>query len=129
KLRALQDETGGFQTFIPLAFHPTNTRLEELPATSGYDDLRVPAAARLLLDNFDHIKAFWIMIGLKMAQISLSFGVDDLDGTVREERITHAAGASTGQYTPPEEFIQMIREAGRVPVERDTLYNIVRMDF
>lgn len=140
KLRDLQDETGGFMTFIPLAFHPANTPLAEercgvtgsagmvLPVgrTTGFDDLKTLAVARLMLDNFPHIKAFWIMIGLKLAQISLAFGVDDLDGTVQEERITHAAGADTSEYTPARELIDLIRGAGRVPVERDTLYNVVR---
>lgn len=129
-LRNLQDETGGFMTFIPLAYHPDNNPLGgDVPArsTTGYDDLRNLAVARLMLDNFPHIKVFWIMVGLKLAQISLSFGVDDLDGTVVEERITHSAGARTGQFTPREELIHLIRQAGRVPVERDTLYNVVRV--
>ncbi len=131
QLRELQDRTGGFQTFIPLAFHPRHTRLEaEVPfRTTGYDDLKTLAVARLLLDNFDHIKAFWIMIGPKLAQISLSFGVNDFDGTVVEERITHAAGADTGQVLHRAELLRLIRAAGRTPVERDTLYNVVREDF
>lgn len=131
KLRELQDRTGGFQTFIPLAFHPRNTALEsEVPAdTTGYDDLKTLAVARLILDNFDHIKAFWIMIGPKLAQISLSFGVNDFDGTVVEERISHAAGAQTAQGLGRGELLHLIRAAGRVPVERDTLYNVIREDF
>ncbi len=135
KLRQLQDETGGFMTFIPLAFHPKNTPLAGQGSpeaggggrTTGFDDLKTLAVARLMLDNFPHIKAFWIMIGLRLAQISLAFGVDDLDGTVQEERITHAAGAETSEYTPAQELIELIRGAGRIPVERDTLYNVVRV--
>lgn len=128
KLRELQDETGGFLAFIPLAFHPKNTGLESLnlSRTTGFDDLRVLAVARLLLDNFDHIKAFWIMIGPKLAQVSLAFGVDDIDGTVVEERITHAAGADTGQCLTRAQLVNMIKAAGRIPAERDTLYNIIR---
>lgn len=122
-LRQTQDETGGFLTFIPLAFHPKNTELEHLSGTTGLDDLKNIAAARLLLDNFPHIKSFWIMIGPKMAQISLSFGADDIDGTVIEERITHMAGAETSQSMTRAEILHLIREAGRTPVERDTLYN------
>ena len=122
-LRQAQDETGGFLTFIPLAFHPKNTELEHLTGTTGLDDLKNIAVARLLLDNFPHIKSFWIMIGPKLAQISLSFGADDIDGTVIEERITHMAGAETAQAMTREEILHLIREAGRDPVERDTLYN------
>ncbi len=126
RLRELQDETGGFLAFIPLPFHPQNTAFAHLPRTSGYDDLRTVALARLLLDNFLHIKSFWIMLTPKLAQISLSFGANDLDGTVREERIAHDAGADTPQYQPSQTFLALIREAGRVPVERDTLYNVIR---
>ncbi|MCG0278202.1 MAG: aminofutalosine synthase MqnE [Thermanaeromonas sp.] len=125
-LREQQDRTGGFMAFIPLPFHPANTGLKHLPPTTGYDDLKTLAVSRLLLDNFDHIKAFWIMLTPKVAQIALHFGVDDLDGTVREEHIAHDAGAETPQYHPAEEFLRLIREAGRIPVERDTLYNVVR---
>ncbi|NHM28361.1 aminofutalosine synthase MqnE [Desulfofundulus sp. TPOSR] len=128
RLRELQDRTGGFLAFIPLAFHPKNTELESLglAGTTGYEDLKVLAVARLMLDNFDHIKAFWIMIGPKLAQVALSFGVDDLDGTVVEEKIAHDAGAETDQYMPKQKLIKMIRAAGRIPVERDTLYNVIR---
>ncbi len=126
RLRALQDETGGFNAFIPLSFQPANTGLAELPGPTGYDDLRVLAAGRLVLDNFRHIKAFWINVGLKLAQVSLSFGVNDLDGTVVEEKISHAAGVDTGQELTRAELVRVIRGAGRVPVERDTLYNVVR---
>ncbi|MBI4828821.1 MAG: aminofutalosine synthase MqnE [Nitrospinae bacterium] len=125
QLRAAQDETGGFLTFIPLAFHPQNTKFDALPRTSGMMDLRMIAMARLMLDNFPHIKAFWIMIGQKLAQLSLSFGADDVDGTVMEERITHAAGATTAQRAGRERLERLIREAGRIPVERDTVYNLV----
>lgn len=126
KLRELQDETGGFLAFIPLAFHPKNTELDSLSRTTGSMDLKVLAVSRLMLDNFQHIKAFWIMVGPKLAQISLSFGVDDIDGTVIEERITHSAGAETGQSLTKDELEGMIREAGRTPVERDTLYNSLK---
>lgn len=125
RLRELQDETGGFMAFIPLAFHPENTEMSELKKTTGYQDLKHLAVSRLMLDNFPHIKAFWIMIGPKISQISLSFGVDDIDGTVVEERITHSAGAETEEHIPKEELIRLIKEAGRNPVERDTLYNMV----
>ncbi|MDN5326496.1 MAG: aminodeoxyfutalosine synthase [Moorella sp. (in: firmicutes)] len=125
-LRELQDRTGGFLAFIPLAFHPANTAFSNLPGTTGVDDLKMLAISRLLLDNFRHIKAFWIMIGPKLAQVALHFGVDDLDGTVREEHIFHDAGAVTPQYQPAESFLQSIRAAGRIPVERDTLYREIR---
>lgn len=131
RLREAQDRTGGFLTFIPLAFHPQNTGLEplKLPRSTGYDDLKALAVARLMLDNFDHIKAFWIYIGLKLAQVSLFFGADDLDGTVVEEKIAHDAGAQTGQFTTKAEIIKIIKAAGLTPVERDTLYNVVEEGF
>ena len=125
-LRDLQDETGGFNAFIPLSFQPANTGLSELPGPTGFDDLKVLAVGRLVLDNFRHIKAFWINVGLRLAQVSLSFGVNDLDGTVVEEKISHAAGVDTGQGLTRAELVRVIRGAGRVPVERDTLYNVVR---
>jgi len=125
KLRALQDETGGFQTFIPLAFHPANTPLEHLPTTSGMLDIRQIAVGRLVLDNFPHIKAYWQMMTPRIAQISLRFGADDIDGTVIEEKIYHDAGATTPQGMRREELIRLIREAGRRPIERDTLYRPV----
>ncbi|MDH5510068.1 MAG: aminofutalosine synthase MqnE [Nitrospinota bacterium] len=125
RLREQQDRTGGFLTFIPLAFHPQNTRYEKIAKASGIMDLKMIAIARLMLDNFPHIKAFWIMIGEKMAQLSLSFGADDVDGTVVEEKITHAAGAVTAQEIAQERLVRLIEEAGRVPVERDTVYNVV----
>ena len=123
RLREQQDKSGGFVTFIPLAFHPDNTRMDYLPSTSGLTDLRNVAVSRLLLDNFPHIKVYWIMTGLKTAQIALSFGADDIDGTVTEEKITHMAGADTPEAISAEEIIQLIEEAGRISIERDTLYN------
>jgi aminodeoxyfutalosine synthase len=125
KLRELQDETHGFVTFIPLAFHPDNTALSHIPKPTGYDDLRNIAVARLLLDNFDHIKAYWIMLSPSMAQIAQRFGANDLDGTVAEEKIYHDAGAKTAEFTPRAELERLIRAAGRVPVERDTQYRPV----
>ncbi len=125
KLRAVQDETGGFQTFIPLAFHPQNTMLGHLPKTSGFDDMRQIAVGRLMLDNFAHVKSYWQMVTPKMAQISLRFGADDIDGTVVEEKIYHEAGATTEQGMRRAELERLIREAGRVPFERDTLYHAV----
>lgn len=125
-LRALQDETGGFQSFIPLPFHPQNTVLAGYRKPTAFENLKMLAVSRLVLDNFPHIKAYWIMLGLKVAQLSLLFGVDDLDGTIFEEKITHAAGAETGQAVSREELIALIKAAGRIPVERDTLYRPVR---
>ena len=125
RLRALQDETGGFQTFIPLAFHPENTLLDHLPVTTGLTDIRQIAVSRLLLDNFAHIKAYWQMLTPKIAQIALRFGADDLDGTVIEEKIYHDAGATTPQGMTRKELCRLITEAGRIPVERDTLYKAV----
>lgn len=125
-LRSAQDETGGFLTFIPLAFHPKNTKLSDLSRTSGIDDLKNIAIARLYLDNFPHIKAYWVMVGPKLAQIALSFGADDVDGTVKEEIITHMAGADTEQAMSRDQLVRMIKEAGRTPIERDTLYNIIK---
>ena len=125
RLRELQDETHGFVAFIPLAFHPDNTALSHIPKTSGYADLRNIAVSRLLLDNFDHIKAYWIMLTPSIAQIALRFGANDLDGTVVEEKIYHDAGAKTSEFTPRAELERLICAAGRIPVERDTLYNKV----
>jgi aminodeoxyfutalosine synthase len=125
KLRALQDETHGFVAFIPLAFHPDNTALSHIPKPSGYADLRAIAVSRLLLDNFEHIKAYWIMLSPSIAQIALRFGANDLDGTVIEEKIYHDAGAKTSEFTPRAELERLIRAAGRTPVERDTLYRPV----
>jgi aminodeoxyfutalosine synthase len=125
RLRDLQDETHGFQTFIPLAFHPENTGLDHIPKPSGLTDLQVLALSRIMLDNFDHIKAYWIMLGEKTAQTALSFGADDLDGTVVHELIYHDAGAKTPEGLTVPQLHQLIREAGRVPMERDTLYRHV----
>ena len=125
KLREVQDETGGFQTFIPLAFHPENTPMDHLPVTTGLTDIRQVAVGRLLLDNFAHIKAYWQMMTPKIAQISLRFGADDLDGTVIEEKIYHDAGAKTPQGMTRKGLCHLIEAAGRVPIERDTLYHAV----
>ncbi len=122
-LRQAQDETNGFICFIPLAFHPKNTALESISSTSGVDDLKNIAVSRLMLDNFPHIKAYWVMLGPKIAQIALSYGADDMDGTVLEEKITHMAGAETSQAMSNREIEYLIRQAGCVPVERDTLYH------
>lgn len=125
RLRSLQDETGGFQTFIPLAFHPDNTKLAHIPKPTARMDLRMVALARLMLDNFDHIKAYWIMLGEETAQVAQSFGADDLDGTVVHELIYHDAGAKTPEGLTVSKLHRLIQEAGRVPVERDTLYRRV----
>src|SRR5436190_1521147 len=125
RLRELQDQTGGFQTFIPLAFHPENTRLDHIPKASILRDLRTMAVSRLMLDNFPHIKAYWIMLGIPTAQISLNYGADDIDGTVVHEKIYHDAGSDSPQELTVAELRRLIEEAGRVPVERDTLYREV----
>ena len=128
QLRKLQDETHGFQTFIPLAFHPANTELGKLVdrrETTGFMDLKNVAVARLLLDNFPHIKAYWIMMTPRVAQVALRFGADDIDGTVVEEKIYHDAGAATPQAMTRQEIIRLIRDAGLEPFERDTLYRPV----
>jgi aminodeoxyfutalosine synthase len=126
-LRDAQDVTHGFLAFIPLAFHPKNTAMSELARTSGLDDLKNIAVARLFLDNFPHVKAYWVMIGPQMAQIALSFGADDMDGTVKEEVITHMAGAETAQAMGSRTLVRLIKEAGRIPVQRDTLYNVIEV--
>jgi aminodeoxyfutalosine synthase len=125
RLRELQDETGGFQTFIPLAFHPDNSEMAHIPKPSGVTDLKTMAISRLMLDNFPHIKAYWVMLSLKIAQVALSFGADDIDGTVVHEKIYHEAGAETPQEVTVAEIRRLIAEAGRIPVERDTLYHEV----
>jgi aminodeoxyfutalosine synthase len=125
RLRELQDETGGFQTFIPLAFHPDNTRLSHIQKASILTDLKTMAVSRVMLDNFPHIKAYWVMLTIKTAQIALSFGADDLDGTVVHEKIYHDAGSDSPQELSVAEIRRLIEEAGRIPVERDTLYNEV----
>jgi len=128
RLRSLQDETGGFQAFIPLAFHPEGTRLAHLARPTGLDDLRTIAVGRLLLDNFDHVKAYWISLGVPTAQVALAYGADDLDGTVRHERIHHDAGSNAPEMLGVDELRALIVEAGRDPVERDTLYRPVRRE-
>lgn len=125
RLRQLQDETGGFQTFIPLAFHPENSRLSHLPRPSVLTDLKTIAISRIMLDNFPHIKAYWVMLGVKTAQIALSFGADDIDGTVVHEKIYHDAGSQEPQELTVAEIRRLIEEAGRIPLERDTLYREV----
>jgi aminodeoxyfutalosine synthase len=128
RLRELQDETGGFQTFVPLAFHPENTGLSEIKKPTAIDDLRTLAVSRLMLDNFPHVKAYWIMLGLGTAQTALAFGADDLDGTVRYELIYHDAGATTPEELSVDQIRRLITEAGRDPVERDTTYRQVVRD-
>jgi aminodeoxyfutalosine synthase len=125
RLRDLQDETGGFNCFIPLAYHPENNYMGLRFHTTGTEDLRQLATARLVLDNVPHLKAYWIMLTPKLAQIALSFGADDIDGTVVEETIYHMAGAETNQHLSRAELERIVREAGFTPVERDTLYQPV----
>lgn len=125
QLRELQDRTGGFQAFIPLSFHPRNTQIQGR-YTLGIDDLRTIAVSRLILDNFAHIKAYWIMLGEKISQLALLFGADDIDGTIGEEKITHAAGASTDEHLTVAQLIAMIQKAGKVPVERDAFYTPIK---
>ena len=125
RLRLLQDQTHGFQTYIPLSFHPENSEMADVPGPTALDELRELAVARLLLDNIPHIKAYWILMDVPIAQLALSYGADDVDGTVVEEKIYHEAGATTPQEVQRSELVQWIRDAGRIPVERDTLYNVV----
>jgi aminodeoxyfutalosine synthase len=126
RLRALQDETGGFMCLIPLAFHPENTQLSHLPGPTGFDDLMTIAVARLMLDNFDHIKAYWIMISPRIAQVGLTMGADDIDGTIVEEKIVHMAGAKTPVGLSVADLCRLIRDAGREPIQRDSVYNVVQ---
>ncbi len=128
RLRELQDETGGFQTFIPLAFHPDNTELSSLRKPSALMDLRTVAVSRLFLDNVPHVKAYWIMLGIETAQVALHYGADDIDGTVRHELIYHDAGATTPEILTVDRIKQLIEETGRDPVERDTLYRKIHRD-
>jgi len=121
-IRQLQDDTGGFLQFIPLVFHPENTPLERLGKTTGLDALRTIAVSRLMLDNVPYIKSYWVMLGIKIAQLAQWYGADDIDGTVLEEHITHDAGGTTPQGLTTSALADLIREAGREPVERDTLY-------
>jgi len=128
RLRELQDETGGFQVFIPLAFHPEHNMIgKAFPKPTGYDALRTLAVARLYLDNFDHVKAYWVSLGERLAQTSLAFGVDDVDGTVLEERIYHMAGSTVPQALSERTLHDLIRAAGRVPAERDSLYRVLKI--
>jgi len=128
RLRAQQDETGGFLAFIPLAFHPENTVFERRgwTFTSGSDDLKLIAVSRLLLDNIPNVKAYWIMMGMPLAQVALHFGANDVQGTVVREQIFHAAGARTETEQKIDELVRFVRAAGRIPVQRDTLYNELR---
>lgn len=127
-LRELQDETGGFQTFICFPFHPDNTILAgKIKQTSVWDELKTMAISRLMLDNFPNIKAYWVMLTLPIAQLALGFGANDIDGTVSEEKIMHAAGAKSATFLTQEAIIETIRETGRIPVERDSMYNIVKI--
>jgi aminodeoxyfutalosine synthase len=125
RLRRLQDETGGFQTYVPLSFHPENSEMADVPGPTALEELREIAVGRLMLDNIAHIKAYWILMDIPIAQLCLSYGADDVDGTVAEEHIYHDAGATTPQEVRRSELIAWITDAGRVPVERDTLYNVV----
>ena len=125
-LRSLQDETGGFQTFIPLPFHPQNTMIDHFKKPTAFEQLKIFAVSRLMLDNFEHIKAYWIMTGLKNAQLAIHFGADDIDGTVTEEKITHAAGADTATGLTVGELTGLVKAAGKVPVQRDTFYNVIK---
>lgn len=126
RLRALQDETGGLQAFIPLAFHPDGNGMKNLPAPTAVDDLRTIAVSRLLLDNVDHIKAYWVSLTPDVAQIALRFGADDIDGTIVHETIYKAAGTRSPGALSVADIVRLVREAGRIPVERDTLYNVIR---
>ncbi len=125
-LRDLQDKTGGFQTFIPLPFHPDNTGIDQVNKPTAFEQLRIFALSRLMLDNFEHIKAYWVMTGLKNAQLAIHFGADDIDGTVVDEKITHAAGADTAEGLTVGKLTSLIKSAGKIPVQRDTLYNIIK---
>jgi aminodeoxyfutalosine synthase len=125
-LRELQDKTGGFLAFVPLAFHPQNTRLAYCKGTDGFDDLKVFAVARILLDNFDHIKGLWMYLGEKLAEVAMCFGVDDLGGIGLEEKIVHAAGAMTPQQISKDTLVRMIRNAGRIPKEVNSIYQEIR---
>lgn len=126
RLRGLQDRTKGFQAFIPLAYHPKNTEIKGT-YTSGIDDLKTVAVSRIFLDNVDHIKAYWIMLGEKISQLALLFGADDIDGTIIEEKITHSAGGLTGEKLTADQLVNLIRKTGKVAVERDSFYKTVRI--
>ena len=126
QLRALQDETGGFVGFIPLPYQPENNNIPVTHPPTGYDALRTLAVSRLYLDNFDHITAYWVGLGMKLAQVALSYGANDLHGTILEEHIFHMAGAGSPQLQTETEMVKAIREAGRIPVQRNTFYETVR---
>lgn len=127
-LRSLQDETGGFQTFICFPFHPDHTELAgQIQRTSYWDDLKTMAISRLMLDNFKNIKAYWVMLTLPVAQLALGFGANDIDGTIKEERIMHAAGAKSSKALTPDKLVAAIKETGRIPVECDCNFNIVKI--
>ena len=126
RLRTAQDKNPGFLSFIPLALQPGNTGLAERQA-SAIEDLRTIACARLILDNFDHIKSYWVMLGEDSASIALNFGASDLDGTIGEERIAHYAQAKSALGLAREKLVAMIREAGKIPAERDALYNMIKI--
>ncbi len=128
RLRALQEETKGFQVFIPLAFHNEGNRMKNLPSPTGVEDLRVIAVSRLMLHNIPHIKAYWVMLGLKTAQTAQLFGANDIDGTVTEEKVYHMAGSASPDALTIEEICEVIRKAGRVPVERDTTYQTIHRE-
>jgi aminodeoxyfutalosine synthase len=128
RLREAQDQSGGFLAYIPLAFHPENTKLHKLPKATGFDDLKNIAIGRIILDNFPHIKAYWVMLGKKMAQIALSFGADDIDGSVVEEKIYHMAGSDSEQMLTRKQLNGLITESGFIPVERDALYNSINRE-
>ena len=127
QLRGLQDETHGFTGFVPLPYQPGNNRIPVEHAPTGYDALRTIAVSRIYLDNFDHITAYWVGMGLKLAQVALNYGANDLHGTVLEERIFHMAGANSPQLQSEAEMVKAIREAGRVPVQRNTFYEAIRV--
>jgi aminodeoxyfutalosine synthase len=127
KIKRLQDKTKGFNSFIPLSFHPENTFLSDKFPATGVEDLRIIALSRIVLDNIPHIKAYWVMLGEKVAQIALNFGADDLDGTIIKENITHAAGASSKEGLTVDELVFMVKSADLIPVERDTFYNELKI--
>jgi aminodeoxyfutalosine synthase len=127
RLRDLQDETGGFVTFIPLAFQPWEAPSMRLPETTGFEDLKAIAVSRLLLDNFPHIEAYWVMIGEATASLALHFGASDVNGTLEDEKIAHMAQAASPAGLATEQILRIVRDAGKIPVERDALYNVVKV--
>jgi aminodeoxyfutalosine synthase len=127
RLRALQDQTHGFVGFVPLAYQPENNAIPVRTAPTGFDSLRTIAVSRVFLDNFEHITAYWVGLGMKLAQVALSYGADDLHGTIVEEKIFHMAGSHTPELQTGAEMVRAIREAGRQPVQRDTFYNVIRV--